>query len=206
MIKENDTIERIIQIEWNMFVKVRNIGGTASCQKNPGTFKIMRMSQFVSWSDNVLESYLDDLLSAKKDGRNLMTEKYARMMESTLPFEYEKIKDLLPVISNESRDLVDQIVEVVLEWERELMERFPFLVSRGRPVYSCEDKPCITSIETYLRGELLTYSYRTLKLYLDNILEQKKENINASEINILHIVKSYGWQTLEEANEKLKSS
>ena len=36
--------ERIIQLEWEMFSAVSNIGGQASCQQDRGTFEVMRRS------------------------------------------------------------------------------------------------------------------------------------------------------------------
>ena len=67
-----------------------------------------------------------------------------------------------------------------------------------------EDTAVTTSLETYLRGELATYSGRTLELYLANVLQQKSENINGSEIIYAHTMNSYGFNSLEEANERLK--
>ena len=62
---QDDIIRKIIEIEWKMFSEVSNIGGTASCQENPKAFRIMRKSQFVSWSIDVLKSYLKDFKSCK---------------------------------------------------------------------------------------------------------------------------------------------
>ena len=99
---------------------------------------------------------------------------------------------------------MERIVAIVLEWEKELSERFPNVLKKGRPIYSTEDTVFTTSVETYLRGELHTYSLRTLELYLANVVQQKSENINGSEITLAHTLKQYGINSLEEANEKLK--
>jgi hypothetical protein len=96
--KEN-LIASIVQAEWEMFQVVPNVGGPAGCQQDPKTFEIMRSSQAVSWSETALESYLDDLVTAQRSGRNLLTEKYARMMESTAPAEYAAIEHLLPPLT-----------------------------------------------------------------------------------------------------------
>ena len=89
--KKEEIIAKIIVIEWKMFQDVPNIGGTAPCQEERQTFEIMRLSQAASWSEAALESYLDDLTEAQKQERNLMTEKYARMME-TVPVHEKKIR------------------------------------------------------------------------------------------------------------------
>ncbi|MFC1941204.1 DUF4125 family protein [Chloroflexota bacterium] len=164
----------------------------------------MRTSQGMSWSEAALESYLGDLEEAEKNGRNLLSEKYARMMEATSPLEYANIEHLLPPLDPEVPPLIDKIVGIVLEWEEELLPKYPFLLKRGRPIYSSQDSPHGVSLETYLRGELATYSKKTLELYYENLLTQKSENINGPEIVLDHQTKQYGYSSLEEANNKLK--
>jgi hypothetical protein len=204
MNRKESLIAEIVAIEWRMFQSVPNIGGRASCQDDLATFKIMRSSQAASWSEVTLESYLNDLKDAENVSRNLLTEKYARMMKFTSPTEYARIEHLLPPVDPEAFNLADKIVAIVLEWAKELSERFPNIMKTGRPIYSSEDTVFSTSLETYLRGELLTYSRRTLELYLANVLKQKSENINGSEITLAYTMKQYGFNSLKEANETLK--
>lgn len=205
MTRKSELIAKIVEVEWTMFQNVQNIGGTASCQQDPKTFKIMRSSQAVSWSKAALESYLADLVEAQKNKRNLLTEKYARMMESTSPLEYySRIEQQLPPLEPETLQLIDNIVGIVLAWEKELVVKYPNLVQRGRPIYRIEDSMYVTSVETYLRGELATYSPRTLELYYENVLKQRSENINGSAITLGFMVKRYGFSSLAEANEKVK--
>jgi hypothetical protein len=200
-----DMIDSIVEAEWKMFQDVPNIGGRAACQDDLKTFRIMRAGQSASWSDAMLESYLDDLNDAKRSGRNLLTEKYARMMRSTSPSEYARIEHLLQPIDPEAIELIEQIVKIVLEWEQELLEKYPYIVKRGRPLFSMEDSIGVTSMETYLRGELSTYSIRTLASYLDHIQKEQSENVNGSAITLLYMIKQYGYDSLEEANEKIGS-
>ena len=77
----DETIARIIEIEWDMFQHVNNIGGRASCQDNKRTFVIMRQSQFENWTDELLHAYLVYIVKAEAEGRNLIAEKYGRMMK-----------------------------------------------------------------------------------------------------------------------------
>lgn len=197
-------INQIVELEWEMFSNVSNIGGKASCQEQPKTFGLARRSQALTWSEAVLESYLEDLITAKKEGRNLMTEKYARMMESTSPSEYAKIADMLPPVAPETLALIDKIVEIHEEWNAEVSKKFPHIRSKGRPFYSSQDTPQVTSCETYMRGELATYSPKTLQLYYENISQQKAENINADEMTLAYTMKGYGYNSLEELEESLK--
>lgn len=205
MDKKESLVASIIEKEWRMFQGVRNIGGTASCQEDQQTFQIMRSSQAVSWSEAMLESYLEDLKDAERTERNLLSEKYARMMKTTSPSEYAQMEHLLPPVKPEAVELVEQIVEIVMEWEEELLEKLPHILGKGRPLFSTEDSPTVTSVETYLKGELMTYSVKTLRLYLANIHRQRAENIHGSAVTMLSAMKHYGFNSLEEANEKLKS-
>jgi hypothetical protein len=201
-----DLVSGIVEIEWKMFQNVPNIGGRAFCQDDFKTFQIMRSSQVASWSEETLESYLDDLRTAESSGKNLLTEKYARMMASTSPSEYAQIEHFLAPIDPEAIELIKQISSIVLGWEKELLEKYPNILRKGRPLFGSEDSPMVTSLETYLKGELETYSLRTLQLHLANMRRQRSENINGSAITLLDMMRRYGFNSLEEANQKLNSS
>ena len=56
----------------------------------------------------------------------------------------------------------------------------------------------------YLRGELATYSPRTLALCYQNILEQKAANINGAQIVLAATMQQYGFSSLAAANEAMK--
>jgi hypothetical protein len=202
MSSKEELIASIVQAEWEMFQAVPNTGGQASCQQDFKTFEIMRASQAVSWSEAVLESYRNDLVAARRNGRNLLTEKYARMMETTAPAEYLAIAHLLPALDAAALLLIDAIVEIVLAWESELSARFPHVLARGRPIHASEDRPGVTSAETYLRGELATYSPRTLELYLDHVRTQAEGGVNGCELTLSHTLRRYGFESLAAADRR----
>lgn len=206
MTTKKNLIDKIVDAEWQMFVDVPNIGGKASCQEDYKTFEVNRSSQLMGWSEATLASYLGDLIEAEKNGRNLMTEKYARMMQSTSPAEYAVIEHLIVPLDAEVSALVDKIVAIVLEWEEMLSKKYPYVLRRGRPLHSSDDTPFVTSMETYLRGELATYSAGTLRLYYENVLREKDQNVNGSEGILDHMMKQYGFESLEDANERLKAT
>lgn len=203
MSRKDHLIACIVNLEWEMFQNVKGLGGRASCQDDQATFKINRIGQADSWPESVLESYLGDLEKAKYQGRNLITEKYARMMASTSKSEYDVVKHLLPTLEDEILLLVEKIVGIVIDWEREMVEKYPNLVKRGRPIHTSQDALNVTSLETYLRGELLTYSKKTLSLLHAHYHKLKTENINGSAIILEHMIKQYGYASLEEANRRL---
>ena len=196
-------IEKIIGLEWDMFQAVENIGGRASCQNDQTTFHVMRRSQFESWSEAPLTSYLADLLEARRNGRNLISEKYGRMMKFTSPGEYARIEHFLPPCNDEVHGIIENITGLVLEWEEELIARYPNVLKRSRPLRSSMDTLRVTSVETYLRGELATYSLETLDLYYEHLLEERAGNKNGPEITLEFLVRQYGYKSLEEAERKM---
>lgn len=201
-----ELIVKIVDMEWSMFQNIPNIGGRAYCQEDEKTFRVMRSSQLTAWSEAVLESYLDDLIEAESLGMNLLTEKYARMMEFTNPTEYDDISEYLLPLQQEAKSLIDWIVEIHLAWNKEIDARFPNIRKRGRVISSANDTPCSTSLETYLRGELATYSLRTLDLYYQNLLEQKQQNVNGAQIILEAMMQQYGFNSLEEADKAMQIS
>lgn len=190
----------VTQTEWEMFQHVYNTGGRASCQDDPDTFFKMRMSQWMVYSDETLQSYREDLEQAAQEGRNPVFEKYGRMMETTYPEEYEQIRKHLPEVSEKKREMVDRLAQIHVEWDRWMSLHYPNIRQNGRVFTAQEDSAAQgTSSESYLRGEMLTCSERTLEGILretqaayekgDNLLKQIIENETAF----------YGYGSLEEA-------
>lgn len=203
-ISANDKLKKeIIDLEWEMFSTVENQGGKAICQSRPETFTIMRDSQLETWNTEILLSYRSDLLQAKAKGRNLCSEKYGYMMASTVPDEYEKIRHLLPAIEPEKQEMIDEIVSVNLVWEQDVDQRYPKLRKQGRPLKKELDTPEFTSVETYLSGELQTYSLQTIRLLREYTLYCKEQGTNLAEENLKNIIRSYGYHSLDEAESQM---
>ena len=192
----------IAQTEWELFQDVRNTGGRASCQDDPDTFFKMRMSQWMVYSDEVLGSYYDDCREAIAQGRNPVFEKYARMMESTYPDEFEEIKGQLPDVSDKI-DIVEKIVKINLQWDAEMMRDYPNLRSNGRVLTTADDSvEDGSSMESYLRGELLTYSMRTLELIYQETVEAYEKGESLLKQTIANETLFYGYGSLEEAESR----
>ena len=194
-------IEKILEKEWKYFSNLNNIGGRADCQDNREDFIIMRKSQWETFNEETLISYLEDLNSKN----NPLFQKYAQMMKYNSPEEYEKIKDILEKASEKKNDLVNKIMFIYMEWEKEFFERYPIFSSMGRPLYSSEDDDIETSIETYLRGELLSYSEKTLKLYLNYVIDNKEKNINLAIKNMDNLARMQGFNDSDEVEEYYKN-
>ena len=74
----------------------------------------------------------------------------------------------------------------------------------GRPLYS-KDDDIETSIETYLRGELLSYSEKTLELYLKYIVEMKEKNINLAIKNMDNLASMQGFKNSDNVEDYYRS-
>lgn len=196
-----DTIAEIVRLEWDGFQAVNNVGGRAACQDDGATFAIMRSSQLRAWLPAVRASYLDDLVTAQCSGRNLMEEKYARMMEQTAPAQYELLKSKLPELGNSIKQLVEKIVVIHMEWQRHYAETYPKLAARGRET---DNDIFGTSFETYLRGELLTYSEGTLLLYLRQVQEMQAEGLNLNARVMDFTAQAYGYESAADAENSLR--
>ena len=196
-------IDDIVQLEWQAFDQVQNEGGRASCQDNFETFQIMRKSQFLAWDVATLSGYYSDLTTAAKLGRNLVQEKYARMMASTAPTEYATFAHLLPEISPAQQRMIDHIVATQLEWREAFAREYPHLSAQARAIRTEEDTPSLTSFETYLRGELATYSAETLAAYARMIDDYLQAERNLTTVTMAHTARLYGYGSLDEAESKL---
>ncbi len=192
----------IAKAEFEAFDKVQNEGGRASCQNNWPTFKIMRMSQYMTWSEDMLLQYLYEFKKNYASGRNMIEEKYARMMESTAPSEYALFADRLPAISEEKKAIIEQITALQVKWMEEFAQKYPNLAGNARIIHTAEDLPYDTSYETYLRGELSTYSDKMLDLYGRYIVSHAKNNQNVAQEIMEQTIHFYGYKDLETANEK----
>lgn len=201
--KKEELVFEITQMEWDMFQHVQNTGGRASCQDNPNTFFKMRMSQWLVYSEEVLESYKADCTAAMESGNNLLWQKYARMMETTFPEEYEEVKKYLPEISPESREKTEEIVKINLEWDAYMAEHYPNIRKRGRVLTTAEDNELAgSSMESYLRGELMTYSEKTLELIYQETKAAYEKGDNLLKDIIANETRFFGYETLEDAEKR----
>lgn len=197
-------VKTLVSYEWKAFDKVNGMDGRASCQDDYETFEIMRSSQFYVWNEGLLQSYLEDFATATSKGRNLITEKYAFMMKSTDPDNFKAMERHLPVISEEKSAVIEKIVALQLDCVLELQPNYPKFVNQGRSLRSSEDNLYNTSYETYLRGELCSYSEKTVGLYYDMLLENQKNNKNTARLYMEKVAEQYGYPDLETAEASLQ--
>ena len=195
--------EEIARLEFEAFDKVKNEGGRAGCQDDWGTFSIMRKSQYLTWGRDMLMQYLYDFHREYRRGHNLIEEKYGRMMESTAPEKYEQIKGNFPELSQEKKDIIEQIVGLQVGWMEEFSRNYPALSQNARSIHTSQDTPSETSYETYLRGELGTYSDKMLELYGRYVVDRAKTGRNLAYEIMENSVKLYGYSSVEDAEAKV---
>ncbi len=198
-----ERVEKIVELEWKQFDKVKNEGGRADCQDNWGTFSIMRKSQYLAWTDELLESFYNDLLVAESKGWNMIMEKYARMMKSTCPEKYAEFEKELPEISEERIAIQEEIIKIQVAWMEEFAGEYPKMAGNARSIRSSEDTAYNTSYETYLRGEISTYSENTFVLYGMFIAGLMKENRNLAYEIMENTAKLYGYSSVSDAESKI---
>jgi hypothetical protein len=198
------TLQEIVDIEWDMFHNVQSMDGPVACQEDPKTFDIMRSSQLRSWSQEAAESYLGDLKRAQAQDRNLMTEKYARMMQYTAPCEFRRIEPDVPRLDPEAEAIVERLSHLMVKWQEDVVAKYPHVGAQGRPLRSSDDNRYVTSFETYNRGELSTYGVKTLELLEQHYLQMVAAGENPAELILKNTVERYGYKSVERAEEVMK--
>lgn len=202
--REQD-ITALVALEWDFFQDTQNIGGRAACQNDYTTFWVMRKGQAMAWTNDMVCAWLQDLRQAKKNGRNPVAEKYARMMKTTDPEEYQKLEHLLPLVTFEAAHLAKEITAQTVTWAEQAAKSFPCFCARGRPLYKDSDTIEQVSLETYCYCELLTCSLDTLHIFFRTYQEKavRGENLYLDVEN--NIVKLMGYTSVEEIEQRLSS-
>jgi hypothetical protein len=203
---QEELVNEIARVEFEAFDKVKNVGGRAYCQNDWPTFSVMRKSQYLTWNREMLLQYLYDFKREYARGHNLITEKYGRMMESTALEEYEAIKENFPPLSPEKKGVIEQIVSIQMTMMEEFAAQYPEVASNARRLHSYEDDLADTSYETYLRGEISTYSDNMLQLYGGFVVQCSRENVNIARKTIENTARLYGYEDIETFNEMQKRS
>lgn len=172
-----ELVKSIIEIELDMFERVRT-AEPSLCKDRPETFKVMRGITHSVLSPETLESYLEDLHEAKSEGRNFITEKYARM-DNRIPL----LKD---------NHIIVEIVRIEECWMKELSGKYPHTFKGG------------LGFKIYLSCELETYSDKTLQLYFEDVSKAEKEERNLAEERYTVLFQQAGYSSIAEADKKAR--
>ena len=151
--------------------------------------------------------WLNDLLAdlntidAISSNITALAEKYGYMMMWTSPKEFKEVRDLLPQVTDEKKGRVLRIAAIHMDWQKEIAKKYPALSQKGRRI--TQDGSADTAFETYLKGELLTYSEATLALYEAYLMGCLEKDVNLNEEILRATVHAYGYDSLRDAEEKL---
>ena len=120
------------------------------------------------------------------------------MMESTDEKAWNDIKDNFPELTDEKRGIIEQIVAIQMKMMEEFSQNHPKVATNARTLHTSEDTLYDTSYETYLRGEISTYSDKMLQLYGKYVVDIFKEGGNIALNTMTNTAKIYGFSSLEE--------
>lgn len=201
---DKNMIDSIISLEWKMFSTVNEGGPKASCQEDPVTFDGMRRAQFSAWSQEAVQCYLNDVEIATAEGRNLAMEKYIHMMKTTAPVQYSKLIKNVVMPSRAAAETADKITAKMIEQTEKLFAEYPYVSGSGRPLYSAADFQGTTSVETYQKGELYTYSEATLNALWNHVCALESEGKSLAKMILENSVKFYGYNSIEEGEAAMK--
>ena len=177
--KKEKLIGEIVERELAMFLATPNEGGTSDYQTRPDTFRIMRRMNHCVHNVPMLESYLQDLEDAARQGRNVMLEKYA-LMDNRIP----------PITQS---TLPMEIAVAETGFLQQAAARYPHAIQG-----SGDDNFC-----NYCRCELETLSERTLELYDEEVKQAIREERNLAEERYDFLWKLLGEGSLEQYEAKL---
>lgn len=169
----NAIIDRIIAEEWEMFASV-NTHEPVACQHRYKTFQLMRWMTHSIHTREFLKSYLADLTHAKATGRNLMTEKYARM-ERQIP----------PLKDRRMQALIKEITGIEANWMKEL-----------RKCYSLIFADQADSFLNYAGCELETLSDQSITLYHKEVVDALAKGRNLISERYENLAKKLGYDSL----------
>jgi len=175
--KRQKLITDIVERELVMFLQVRT-AIPSLCQERPETFRTMREMSHTVLSSDTLASYLKDLKQAEKKGRNLLTEKYARM------------DNVIPPLSD--NPLIGEIVAIEADWMETLKQRYPKTFRGNR-----------TPFEIYLCSELETYSDATLTLYHRDVASALQKGENLAEERYRLLFESLGYDGIDQVEHQM---
>jgi len=178
--KIDKVIGEILDIEWTMFSSVK-ASEKNTCQEDEKTFRLMRWMSYSVFDETLLQSILLNLKTAKEFGRNLMTEKYARMEEKISPLS--------------TNPLIQKIASVEVNCMKEVAEKYPTTFGSNKEGFG-----------KYTKCELETYSDLTLQLYYNALLEYEKDGINIVEERYNNLFRKLGYDSVadKESQEKAK--
>ena len=195
--QRNEIMQRIIDLETEMFMSV-NAEEAVPANTIPA-FKEMRRMTYSVLSDKTVALWLQDLETAKKDGRNIMAEKQAVLSSGTADYDvmtekYALIGDQIPTLQDNLQ--IERIVDIEEKWMNELAFKYPHAVKRERANAELFRK--------YALCELQTWSPAAVNSYFEDIKKAMEEGRNLAEERYDNLYQNIGKGRLRDVEDSLK--
>lgn len=171
-------LERVVALEWEQFDAVLGLNGRAGCQDDLRRFSAYRCAQYLAFPHGLIPRVLAELEQAELSGRNLVEEKYARMMAATDPAEFNRTwANALPLTSAVKRGTLGQLRELLEPALAQAARELPQTHRHARPDVSSAG--AVSALDYFL-AELEGYSLSTI-FYLRDTLARRGAEANPIE-------------------------
>ena len=94
-------------------------------------------------------------------------------------------------------------IAIQIGWMESFAKKYPKMAGNARIIHTSEDTPYDTSYETYLRGEISTYSSGTLVAYGRFIAGLANEGRNLAEEIMGNTAALMGYKDLDDAESRM---
>lgn len=173
---EISALRELVQLEWVHFDTVQGMGGRAACQDDAVGFFVHRVAQYLSFPRESIMGVRDDVVAADAAGRNVIREKYARMMEMTDPVAFARDwSGRLEAPSPVKRCVLNEIESALRSMLDTAQGELPATAQHVRG--SITQPKLISSIGYYV-CEIQSYSLSTLKCLRDGLRHQLGNHVN----------------------------
>lgn len=173
---EISALRELVQLEWIHFDTVQGMSGRAACQDDAVGFFVHRVAQYLSFPRESIIAVHDDVVTADAADRNVIREKYARMMEATDPVAFARDwSGRLEAPSPVKRCVLDEIEGTLRSMLDIAQSELPATAQHVRG--SITQPKLISSIGYYV-CEIQSYSLSTLRCLRDGLRRQLSDHVN----------------------------
>ena len=173
---EISALRELVQLEWVHFDTVQGMSGRAACQDDAVGFFVHRVAQYLSFPREAIMAVRDDVVAADAAGRNVIREKYARMMEMTDPVAFARDwSGRLEAPSPVKRCVLNEIESALRSMLDTAQGELPATAQHVRG--SITQPKLISSIGYYV-CEIQSYSLSTLRCLRDGLRRQLSDHVN----------------------------
>ena len=173
---EISALRELVQLEWVHFDTVQGMSGRAACQDDAVGFFVHRVAQYLSFPRESIMDVRDAVVAADAAGRNVIREKYARMMEATDPVAFARDwSGRLEAPSPVKRCVLDEIEGTLRSMLDIAQSELPATAQHVRG--SITQPKLISSIGYYV-CEIQSYSLSTLRCLRDGLRRQLSDHVN----------------------------